>query len=114
MAAKRTAEKTPSARQPKTDDVDEFMKKVDHPLKAALEMVRSIIRGASPAIAEGIKWNAPSFYVREYFATASINTRAKTGECVQVIFHRGAKVKDNSTLGPAIRDPGELLEWLAK
>ena len=114
MAAKRTAEKASSTSRQKTDEVDEFMRRVDHPLKAALEMVRSIIRGASPEIAEGIKWNAPSFYLREYFATANINTRAKTGDCVQVIFHRGAKVKDNSTLGPAIGDPGGLLEWLAK
>jgi hypothetical protein len=48
---------------------------------------RQIILDADASIAEGIKWNAPSFYTSEYFAT--IQLRAKDG--VQVILHLGAK-----------------------
>jgi len=41
------------------------MRDVDHPFKAEMQVVRSIILGASPKIAERIKWNAPSFYYKE-------------------------------------------------
>jgi hypothetical protein len=77
-------------------------------------MVRSTIMGVSPEIAEGIKWNAPSFRTTEYFATANIDARHQPGDCVLIIFHLGAKVKDNSTSGLAIRDPDGLLNWLAR
>lgn len=89
--------------------VDEFMRKLDHSLKAELEAVRSIILGANPEISEGIKWNAPSFHLKEYFATINIRK-----DEVLVILHLGAKVKDNSTAGLKINDPVGLLEWLAK
>lgn len=92
-----------------TNEVDDFMQKLDHPLKKEFEAVRAIILGASPKISEGIKWNAPSFRVDEYFAT--FNLRKKE---VLVILHLGAKVRDNSTAGLAIDDPSKLLEWLAK
>jgi len=85
------------------NEVDEFMRKLNHPLKAELEVMRSIILGASPEIREGIKWNAPSF--------PTINIRK---DVVLVILHLGAKVKDNSTAGLTISDPTGLLEWLAK
>jgi hypothetical protein len=91
------------------NEVDDFMKKLDHPLKSALQEVRSIILGANPKIREGIKWNAPSFATTEYFATVNIRK-----EVVLVILHFGAKVKDNSLPGLTIKDPSELLEWLAK
>jgi hypothetical protein len=45
--------------------VDAYMRDVDHPFKAEMEAVRNIILGASPKIAERIKWNAPSFYYKE-------------------------------------------------
>ena len=91
------------------NEVDEFMRKLDHPLKAELEAVRAIILGASPEISEGIKWNAPSFRLKEYFATINIRK-----EEVLVILHLGAKVKDNSAAGLKISDPTGLLEWLGK
>jgi len=91
------------------NEVDEFMRKLDHPLKAELEAVRAIILGASPEISEGIKWNAPSFRLNEYFATINIRK-----DEILVILHLGAKVKDNSTAGLTISDPTGLLEWLAK
>lgn len=91
------------------NEVDDFMRKLDHPLKAELGAVRSILLGVSPEIIEGIKWNAPSFRVQEWFATVNIRK-----DVVLVILHLGAKVKDNSTAGLTIRDPTGLLEWLAK
>jgi hypothetical protein len=59
-------------------------------------------------MAQGIKWNAPSFRTTEWFAT--FHLRAKEG--VQVILHRGAKKKDNSET-VEIGDPDGLLQWLS-
>jgi hypothetical protein len=72
--------------------------------------VRSLILGADPSIAEGIKWNSPSFRTTEYFATT--NVRGK--DVIQVIMHFGAKVNEISTSGVVIHDPEKLLTWLGK
>ena len=92
-----------------THAVDDFLAKLNHPLKPTLEAIRSTILSASRHITEGIKWNAPSFYCNGWFATA--NARGKE---VIVVFHLGAKVKDNSTAGMTIEDSTDLLEWAAK
>lgn len=88
--------------------VDRFMASLKHPHKAAIEALRKIIRGADPSIAEGVKWNAPSFRTTEYFATTHL--RAKSG--IGVILHLGAKVREAPQL--AIEDPEGRLEWLGK
>jgi len=88
--------------------VVEFLRKLKHPLKKDLEAVREIILGVSPKIGEGIKWSAPSFRTTEYFATMNVRDRDK----VQLIFHLGAKVKDN-TKKIQIADPKGLMKWLA-
>lgn len=93
-----------------TAAVDELMRALTHPHKPALEALRRILLAADPSIAEGVKWNAPSFRTVEYFAT--FHLRAKAG--IAVILHLGAKVRDNSTGGAAIDDPEQLLQWLAK
>jgi len=33
---------------------------LDHPLKAKIEALRSIVRAAEPKLGERVKWNAPS------------------------------------------------------
>jgi len=90
--------------------VTTFMRELDHPLKKEIESVRKIILGVSPAIREGIKWNAPSFRTTEYFATVHLRSR----ESVQLILHLGAKVKEIPAKGLQIEAPDPLLKWLAK
>jgi uncharacterized protein YdhG (YjbR/CyaY superfamily) len=108
-ARRRVASPEPGSSQ--TDPaVSAFLRELDHPLKPDIEAVREIILGVGPEIREGIKWKAPSFRTTDYFAT--FNLRAK--DCVQLIFHMGAKVKDNSTKGMQIADPAGMIEWLAK
>jgi len=80
---------------------------LDHPLKTDIEAVRRIILDVSSEIAEGIKWNAPSFRTSEYFATINLRSLDR----VQLIFHLGAKVKDN-TKKLTIADPAGLIKWL--
>ncbi len=80
---------------------------LDHPLKQEIQAVRAIILGVDPAIAEGVKWNAPSFYTTEHFAT--FHLRAKRG--VQVVLHLGAKPRPDAGLRESVSDPLSLLEW---
>lgn len=91
------------------NDVDDFFRALKYPPYAELEVVRSIILGASPAIAGGIKWKAPSFLTSEWFAT--MNLRASV---VQIILHLGAKVRKDPGAELGISDPSGLLEFLAK
>lgn len=86
------------------------MQELEHPFKGEIELLRQLILGAHPSIAEGIKWKAPSFRTSEYFAT--LNLRAKGG--IGVILHLGAKVRDTAVTGIALPDPDRLLEWLAR
>nr|WP_316641947.1 DUF1801 domain-containing protein [uncultured Roseateles sp.] len=88
--------------------VDELMASLAHPHRDAIAALREIVRGADAGIAEGVKWNAPSFRTTEYFATTHL--RAKTG--IALILHLGAKVRDIPSL--TVDDPQGLLSWLAK
>ena len=92
----------------KAEDASAFLAALDHPLKADIETVRKIVLGASPEIADGVKWNSLSFRKTDWFATVNLRSR----DVVQLVFHTGAKVKDNPKLD--IPDPGGLLLWLAK
>ncbi|TWH99748.1 uncharacterized protein DUF1801 [Luteimonas cucumeris] len=102
MASKTTKADT----APKTGSVEDFLAALEHPFKPEILALRTIVLGADAGIAEGIKWNAPSFRTSEYFAT--FHLRAKEG--VQMILHRGARKRDGATV--AIGDPEALLEWL--
>lgn len=93
-----------------TAAVDEFMAKLTHPMKDVVQAFRTAILGASPDIAEGIKWHAPSFRTHEYFATT--NFREKDG--IGLILHLGAKVRELGPESLKIEDPAQLLKWLAK
>lgn len=90
--------------------VDAFMASLEHPAKDAVESLRSVILASDPSITEGVKWNAPSFKVTEYFATT--NLRAKVG--VGLVLHFGAKVRDVRAGKDTIQDPESLLTWVAK
>jgi len=111
MAAKNTAPRKPARSNAAVpESVETFLATLDHPHKPEILAVRQAILDADPAIAEGIKWNAPSFHTSEYFAT--FHLRAKEG--VQVILHLGAKAREGSIAGGAVDDPSSLLEWLGK
>jgi hypothetical protein len=88
--------------------VDRFMSTLQHSHKLAIERLRRVVCSADSSIAEGVKWNAPSFRTHEYFATTHL--RAKEG--IALILHLGAKVRDVAKV--SIADPQNLLTWLAK
>lgn len=91
-----------------TEAVDAFMATLVHACKPVIEALRRCILEVDPAIAEGIKWNAPSFRTHEYFATTHLREKENVG----VILHLGAKVR-STQVTPEIADPAGLLRWLA-
>lgn len=93
-----------------TNAVDQFMAALDHPCKAEIEALRAALRAVDPAIAEGIKWNAPSWRTTEYFATTHLRSKVGLG----LILHLGAKARALPAGGLAIDDPTGLLKWLGK
>ncbi|MBL0726091.1 DUF1801 domain-containing protein [Piscinibacter sp. HJYY11] len=90
--------------------MDKFMETLEHAHKDEVQAIRELILSASPSVAEGIKWNAPSFRTTEYFATT--NLREKNG--IGIILHLGAKVREVAPGGMPIGDAKGLLRWLAK
>lgn len=90
------------------------MAALDHPLKPVVESLRTLIRAVSPTIGEAIKWNSPSFYTTDHFATINIGrrTKARPTDHVLVILHRGAKAKPAGTAELVVDDPANLLEPL--
>ena len=103
--------KAPAAPKGDGDEaVTAYMATLQHPLKAEITSVLALIRNADPAIAAGIKWNAPSFRLTEWFATLNVRSQ----DAVQIILHLGAKSRDDVTVREAIADPQNLLRWLGK
>ena len=93
-----------------TAAVDQFMATLDHPFKAEIQALRQAIPAVDPSIAEGIKWNAPSWRTTEYFATTHLRSKAGLG----LILHLGAKARALPEGGLAIDDPTGLMKWLGK
>ena len=77
-----------------TERVNEFMDQLDHPFKAEVQAVRTIILNANKHITEQIKWAAPSFSYKGYLATFNLWNK----KCVHLIFHKGAILNHASGL----------------
>lgn len=91
-----------------TAEVTSLLAALAHPLEPAILSLRAAVMAADPRIAEGIKWNAPSYHVAgAHFAT--FHLRGKSG--VQLILHLGAKARPDATVRAAVSDPDGLLEW---
>jgi hypothetical protein len=92
-----------------SDDVDGFMAALDHPLAAGIERLRAAILASDDGITEHVKWNAPSFC---YAGVDRVTFRLQPGNRLQLILHRGAKVRDDAA-DFRFEDPSGLLEWVA-
>lgn len=78
-----------------TQQVNEFMEKLDHPLKLEVQMIREIIKSVNKGITEQIKWNAPTFsYKGEYLVTFNLWEKKK----IHLVFHNPMISKVKSTL----------------
>lgn len=92
------------------EQVAEFMNTLEHPLKAEIAEVRSIILQANEQLSEHIKWKAPSFCC-DHEDRITFNLHGKG--YFTLVFHRGAKVKDTIEHGPLIEDATGLMTWAA-
>ncbi|GGD84729.1 DUF1801 domain-containing protein [Paenibacillus nasutitermitis] len=96
-------------RQPVRPQVEEFMNKLEHPLKKEIEEVRHIILASSKELTEHIKWNAPSYCIHNE-DRVTFNLHGKG--FFRLIFHCGPKVREGTGKEPLFDDATGLLEWL--
>jgi len=89
-------------------EVDAYMGMLEHPMAAQVERLRSAILAADSRVGESIKWNAPSFYIDDHFATFNLHFPDR----IQIVLHAGAKVDPNAKQFD-ITDPARLLKWAA-
>jgi uncharacterized protein YdhG (YjbR/CyaY superfamily) len=67
-----------------TSTADRFMEQLDHPLKAEVEELRTIIKRTNGDILEEIKWKAPSYrYHGHYLLTFNL----RETERIHLVFH---------------------------
>jgi hypothetical protein len=92
----------------RSGEVDQFIKDLEHPLKEEIAEMRAIILDSDEQITEHIKWNAPSFC---YNGVDRLTFNLHSRDRIQLIFHRGARVKDST--GFAFEDSTGLLKWVA-
>lgn len=92
----------------RSEQVERFMAALEHPLKAEIAALRAVILGADAGITERVKWNAPSFCYR---GDDRVTMRLHPPEQLQLIFHRGAKVREIA--GFTFEDDSGLLRWVA-
>ncbi|WP_204000927.1 DUF1801 domain-containing protein [Micromonospora lutea] len=79
----------------RTDEVDAFMEKLDHPFKAEVELLREGIKSVNTKIVEQVKWKAPSFaYQGEYLVTFNLWSKDR----VHLVFHNPQVVNIESEL----------------
>ena len=90
-----------------TEDVDQLLTTLEHPLKPGIEQLRAAIRASNSEITEHVKWKAPSFcFAGEDRVTFRFHPRG----WLQLIFHRGAKVRADSAEFSFV-DPTGLMDW---
>jgi Domain of unknown function (DU1801). len=90
-----------------TEQVEQYLSKLEHLLKAEIEEVRRIVLAADDRLTEHVKWNAPSFCV-DGEDRITMNLRGR--DSFLLVFHRGAKAKQD---GFAFRDDTGLMAWAA-
>lgn len=95
-----------------TEQVLLFLQNSDHPLKAAMLLLRELILSSQKGITEHIKWNAPSFCSE---GDDRITFNLHRDDYILVVFHCGVKAKGKETKGapPLFKDSTGLLEWLS-
>ncbi len=87
--------------------VAEFLQELEHPMKDGILKLRTAILASDDEITDHIKWNAPSFC---YHGEDRVTFRLQPGDRLQLVLHRGAKVRDDSA-DFVSEDAIGLIEW---
>ncbi len=88
-------------------EVAEFLQELEHPMKDGILKLRDAILASDDQITDHIKWNAPSFC---YHGDDRVTFRLQPGDRLQLVFHRGARVRDDSA-DFVFEDATGLIEW---
>lgn len=88
-------------------EVTAFLDELSHPLIDEINLLRRIILGTETELQENIKWNAPNYL---HSSADRITMRIHPPKQIQLIFHRGAKVKQQPKKR-LISDETGLLVW---
>jgi hypothetical protein len=87
-------------------EVDHYLDTLEHPLADVLVELCAVIRESDPRIDETIKWNAPSFFISDHFATTGVVPKGG----IRLVLHTGAK-KRAVPLAITIEGADGLLDW---
>ncbi|MBW0117205.1 DUF1801 domain-containing protein [Pseudonocardia abyssalis] len=96
----------PANRNP---EVDAFLDGLTHTRTEEVRQIRLAVLLGEPAITETVKWNAPNF---RYADEDRVTFRLQPRDRVQLVLHRGARVRDDADLF-RFDDPSGLLRWLS-
>jgi uncharacterized protein YdhG (YjbR/CyaY superfamily) len=80
--------------QKPTQTVEEYLSKLEHPLKAELNVLRATIKNADSRLAERIKWNAPSYFIHDDLLTFNLHLAKQ----IRLVLHHPAIVKVQSQI----------------
>ena len=75
-------------------EVDEFLKKKNHPRTDEIQRVREIIMSADDRIDEAIKWSSPTFMYKGNMASFFMNAKKH----ISLMFHKGVLIDDHTGL----------------
>ncbi|HMY67328.1 MAG TPA: DUF1801 domain-containing protein [Leptospiraceae bacterium] len=88
-------------------EVTAFLEELNHPLIQEISLLRKIILETDAELQENIKWNGPNYLHNN---DDRITMRIHPPKQIQLIFHRGAKVKQQPKKR-LISDETGLLVW---
>jgi uncharacterized protein YdhG (YjbR/CyaY superfamily) len=91
------------------DVVTKFLDDQNHPLRKEIDILREIILSANIDLSENIKWNSPNYVFGEE-DRITMRIQPITSKQIQLIFHRGAKVKEQPK-SKLITDSSGILVW---
>jgi len=89
-------------------EVTDFLNELNHPFRNEIELLRNCILKANKGMEENIKWNGPNYcFDNEDRITMRVQPPNKQ---VQLIFHRGAKKKEQPK-DKLIANKSKMLVW---
>ncbi len=89
------------------DEVTAFLDAQNHPFRAEIDQLRNCILAAKSELVENIKWNAPNY---SFHNEDRITMKIQPPKHIQLIFHRGAKVKGQPK-DKLIEEDFGMLSW---
>ncbi len=92
----------------KYKSLEEVFTTLKQPRKSELELLRKIILETEPELKEQLKWNAPSY---SYHHDDRITFNLFNPDCTRLVFHAGAKTKEDKKAPRVFEDETGLLEW---